>query len=78
MIQNGLQELLLKIAEKSPKGGKGNSKCGKEKVTGNGNSKWKFQRKNKKGNNSNKWKKTWWINNSNSGKSDYVKFSSPE
>jgi|SouAtlMetagenome_1021521.scaffolds.fasta_scaffold14112_3 hypothetical protein len=45
MIQNGLQELLLKIAEKSPKGGKGNSKCGKEKVTGNGNSKWKFQRK---------------------------------
>ena len=48
MIKNGLQELLLKIAEKSPKGGKGNSKCGKEKVTGNGNSKWKFQRKNKK------------------------------
>ena len=35
MIQNGLQELLLKIAEKSPKGGKGNSKCGKEKVKGN-------------------------------------------
>ena len=115
MIQNGLQELLLKIAEISSKGGKekldskngkgsgkekGNSKNGNGKVKEKRKlQKWKRKRKMKskngkgkgkwaqcsiysnnskgkeKGNNSNKWKKTWWKNNSNSGKSDYVKFS---
>ena len=41
MIQNGLQALLLKIAEKSSKGGKekGNSKNGKGSGKGKGNSK---------------------------------------
>ena len=54
MIQNWLQALLLKIAEKSSKGGKEkwNSKCGKEKVkviSKNGKVKGKGNSKNGKG-----------------------------